>query len=180
MRVRAASLLAACLLVATGPVAADDPKAAPPKSSYDHLKVLEKSVGRWEGKLTTGGLEVPATFSVEWMLDKQFLREELRVKLGGRERAVVIVRGWDAKAGVMSEHGFVSNGDSGSGTAKFGDPEEGKVAFTSSLAWASGRKVVGKQLIEFPEADRLVITLTAQTQDDKNVPDSKLELKRVK
>jgi hypothetical protein len=173
----AGSLMFAGLLVAPGPGGADEKPDAPPKSSYEHLKVLEKTVGQWEGTITVPGKEVAATLTVEWMLDKQFLREEMRLKVGGKEFAAVVVCGWDAKAGSMTEHAFASDGASGTGTAKFGEAPEGKVSYTSSLVYVSGRRVDMKRVIEFPETDRMVITDTI-TQDGKAMPEGKMEFRR--
>jgi hypothetical protein len=169
------SLLFTLLLAGAGPGIADD--KAPAKTSYDHLKVLEKAIGRWEGTFTAGDDKSAVTLNVEWMLDKKFLKEELQLKVGDKDVAVVIIYGWDAQTG-LTLHGFTSNGDSGSGTAKFGGAE-GKVSCTSSLVWVSGRKVGMERVIEFPEADRVVIT-DKPTQDGKAMPESKLELRRKK
>lgn len=182
MRVRAVvTLTLAGLLAATaGPIAGDDKKSAAPKSSYEHLKILEKSVGSWEGTLTTGIARVPVTSTVEWMLDKQFLKEETRYEGTGKESRIVIVRGWNANAGVMTEHAFLAGGDSGSGTSKVGDADAGKVSSTYSVTFATGSKASGNSLVEFPDADSMVITLTERTLDGKKFPDAKVVLKRKK
>lgn len=164
--------------LSAGPGSADDKAHAPTRSNYEHLKVLEKAVGQWEGTFTAGGKTSAAILTVEWMLDKQFLKEELRLTSGGKQTAVAVVYGWDAKAGGMALHGFSSTGDSGSGTGKL-DAAEGKVSFTSSLVWGSGRKVSMKRVVEFPEADRMVITDQA-TQDGAEMAEAKLEFRRKK
>jgi len=176
------SLMLAGLLAVAGPGRADDKRDAPSKSSYDHLKVLEKSVGRWEGTTDQlGGRKLAATLTVEWMLDKQFLREELRVKMGDKtEFTVITVRGWDAEAGVMTLHTFTSQGDSGTGTGKFGEAAKGKVSFTAFTVSVSRPRVGAKTVIEFPEADRMVITDTERTLGGKALPDGKIEWRRKK
>jgi hypothetical protein len=177
----AVSLMLAGLLAAAGPGGADEKPAARGKSSYDHLKVLEKAVGQWEGTTDAlGGGKVAATLTVEWMLDKQFFKEDLRLKVGEKDIVSVAVYGWDAKTGGMTLHGFAADGDSGSGTAKFGAAAKGKVSRTASMVWVSGRRVGMKQVIAFPEADRMVITDTERTLDGKALPDAKMEWRRKK
>ena len=180
MRVRVVlPLMLACVSSAAGSLAADDDKAAP-KSSHDHLKVFEPLVGQWEGTHASGDLTARITFTIDWMLDKQFIREEIRSDLGGKEFTVITIYGWDDKAGAMTTHAFTSNGASGAALRKFVNAAPGKVAHNFSLEWSSGRKVVGKRVAESPRPDRLVVTFPDLTQNGEPVPATTWELKRKK
>jgi hypothetical protein len=161
-------------------------QAEEPVSNYDHLKELEVYVGEWIGKAKipeaadapAAGKEVTVPVTTKWILNKNVLLAEWKVKVGDE----VVNQGkwswwWDAKRNQIRALSINMQGSFGESTwTKQGNK------LVAEWIGATGQGEVTHAILTTTAADSdtLIHSWTHQKRGDEPQPDYQVEYHRLK
>lgn len=148
-------------------------------SNYEHLKDLDYLVGQWKAEGTApDGSEYTVLRSYKWILNKNFLSDELVVRVGDRQVwAFMGLFGWDPSEKKIKS--WSANASGGLGQATWTKDGDGGTGEYSGIT-AGGQEVSAKHTIAATDEDAFTYSISDLKIGDNTPPDMKFDFTRTK
>ena len=148
-------------------------------SNYEQLKDLEYFVGQWKAEGTgPDGSAFTVLRSCKWMLNKNFLSDELVIRVGDRQVwASMGLFGWDPSEKKIKS--WSANSDGGLGQVTWTKEGDGGIGEYSGMT-ASGQEVSAKLAIAAADEDAFTYRISDLKVGDNTVPEMKFDFTRTK
>lgn len=148
-------------------------------SNYQHLEELDYFVGQWKAEGTgPEGSEYTVLRSFKWILNKNFLSDELVIRLGDRQVwASMGLFGWDPSQ--KKNKSWSANASGGLGMISWTKDGDGGTGEYSGIA-ADGREVSATYTIEGTSEDTFTYAISDLKIGDDTLPEMKFDFTRSK
>ena len=148
-------------------------------SNYEHLKDLDYFVGQWKAEGTaSNGSEYTVLRSYKWILNKNFLSDELVIRVGDRQVwASMGLFGWDPSEKKIKSGS--ANASGGLGQVTWTKHDDGGTGEYSGIA-ADGQEVSAKHAIVGTGEDAFTYTISDLKVGDNTLPEMKVDYTRTK